>query len=101
MAYPDLETGAARRRRVYTRRQNRTWPDPGQESAESSLRIFVAGASGVLGARFVPLLVSRGHRVTGMTRTPHRLDALRAMGAKPVLCDVYDDDKLRKALRES
>jgi nucleoside-diphosphate-sugar epimerase len=61
----------------------------------------VAGASGVLGARFVPLLVGRGHSVTGMTRSPHRLDTLTALGAQPVLCDVYDEERLRRVLRES
>jgi len=38
------------------------------------VRIFLAGASGVIGARLVPLLVAGGHAVAGMTRTPGNAD---------------------------
>jgi nucleoside-diphosphate-sugar epimerase len=58
------------------------------------MRIFVAGASGVIGVRLLPLLVERGHRVAGMTRTPSKASTLRALGAEPVICDVYDADEL-------
>jgi len=54
------------------------------------MRVFVAGASGVMGLRVVPLLVQRGHEVVAMTRTPAKLDALRALGATAVCCDVFD-----------
>ena len=56
------------------------------------MRIFLAGASGVIGVRLVPLLVAAGHEVAGMTRSPAKLDGLRGLGAEPVLCDVYDAD---------
>jgi NAD(P)-dependent dehydrogenase (short-subunit alcohol dehydrogenase family) len=62
------------------------------------MRIFIAGASGVIGVRLVPLLVAAGHEVAGMTRSPEKLDGLRALGAEPVLCDVYDADGLRAAV---
>ncbi len=62
------------------------------------MRIFVAGASGVIGVRLVPLLVAAGHDVAGMTRSPAKLDRLRALGAEPVLCDVYDAEALRAAV---
>jgi nucleoside-diphosphate-sugar epimerase len=58
------------------------------------MRIFVAGASGVIGIRLVPLLVSAGHEVEAMTRSPQKAEALRALGARPVVCDVYDRDAL-------
>ena len=44
------------------------------------MRVFVAGATGVLGRELVPLLVARGHEVVGMTRTASKQDALRAWG---------------------
>lgn len=44
------------------------------------MRIFVAGASGVIGVRLVPLLVSDGHEVTGMTRSPARRRYFRSSG---------------------
>ena len=34
------------------------------------MRVFLAGASGVIGTRLVPLLIGGGHQVTGMTRVP-------------------------------
>ncbi|MBI4259172.1 MAG: NAD(P)-dependent oxidoreductase [Actinobacteria bacterium] len=54
------------------------------------MRIFLSGASGVIGRRLVPMLVERGHSVTGMTRTREKADTLRDMGAAPVVCDVLD-----------
>jgi nucleoside-diphosphate-sugar epimerase len=62
------------------------------------MRIFLAGASGVIGVRLVPLLVAGGHVVAGMTRYPERADGLRSIGAEPVVCDVYDADALRSAV---
>jgi uncharacterized protein YbjT (DUF2867 family) len=58
------------------------------------LRIFLAGASGVIGLRLVPLLIAEGHDVAGMTRSPGKGDRLRVLGAEPVVCDVYDRDAL-------
>jgi uncharacterized protein YbjT (DUF2867 family) len=62
------------------------------------MRIFLAGASGVIGVRLLPLLVAAGHEVAGMTRSPGKIDGLKALGAEPVLCDVYDADALRAAV---
>jgi 2-alkyl-3-oxoalkanoate reductase len=54
------------------------------------MRIFVAGATGAIGRRLVPLLVANGHTVIGTTRTPGKTDALRAAGASPVVLDALD-----------
>jgi nucleoside-diphosphate-sugar epimerase len=62
------------------------------------VRIFLAGASGVIGVQLVPLLVDAGHEVLGMTRTPSKLDLVRELGAEPVLCDVFDRDALISAV---
>jgi putative NADH-flavin reductase len=62
------------------------------------MRIFLAGASGVIGVRLLPLLVAAGHEVAGMTRSPGKLGGLKALGAEPILCDVYDADELRAAV---
>lgn len=63
------------------------------------MRVFVAGASGVIGSRVVPLLVAEGHQVAGMTRSPEKTEMLRGLGAEPVVCDVYDAAKLAEAVR--
>ncbi len=58
------------------------------------MRIFLAGASGVIGVRLISLLVTAGHQVAGMTRSPDKAQQLRALGAEPVVCDVYDEAAL-------
>ena len=65
------------------------------------MRIFIAGSTGVLGIRVVPLLVDEGHEVWGMTRTPSKADGLRALGAEPSVCDVYDLPALRDAVLDA
>ncbi|HTP20580.1 MAG TPA: NAD(P)H-binding protein [Solirubrobacteraceae bacterium] len=62
------------------------------------MRIFLAGASGVIGIRLLPLLMAAGHDVAGMTRSHGKIDRLKALGAEPVLCDVYDAGGLRAAV---
>jgi nucleoside-diphosphate-sugar epimerase len=62
------------------------------------MRIFVAGATGALGAQLVPLLVAAGHEVAGMTRSEGKAARLREAGAEPVVCDVYDADGLADAV---
>ena len=59
-----------------------------------TMRIFLAGATGVLGSRLVRLLTADGHAVVGMTRSPEKATVLRRAGAEPVVCDVYDRDAL-------
>ena len=62
------------------------------------MRIFVAGATGAIGRRLVPLLVANGHTVIGSTRTAGKADTLRATGATPVVLDALDRDAVREAL---
>lgn len=62
------------------------------------MRVFLAGASGVIGSRVVPLLVARGDVVAGMTRSSENTAVLRELGAEPVVCDVYDVSGLTEAV---
>ena len=62
------------------------------------MRIFVAGASGVIGVRLIPLLAEAGHVVAAMTRSPDKTPLLRELGAQPVVCDVFDADALIRAV---
>ena len=54
------------------------------------MRIFIAGATGAVGKRLVPLLGASGHEVVGTTRSAGKDGALRALGAEPVVLDVLD-----------
>jgi len=62
-------------------------------------RVFVAGATGVLGRRVVELLVSQGHAVTGVARSAARAEGLRESGAEPVEIDLFDPHAVRGAVR--
>jgi NAD(P)-dependent dehydrogenase (short-subunit alcohol dehydrogenase family) len=64
------------------------------------MRIFLAGATGVIGVRLVPLMLAEGHTVAAMTRTAEKVDGLRAAGVTPVLCDLFDRTSLIAAVKD-
>jgi uncharacterized protein YbjT (DUF2867 family) len=49
------------------------------------MKVFMAGATGVIGRRLVPQLVEAGHEVAAITRSKEKLDMLSTLGAEPVL----------------
>jgi nucleoside-diphosphate-sugar epimerase len=55
-----------------------------------SLKIFLAGAAGVIGRRLVPLLLERGYEIHGTTRSPDRARDLERWGARPIILDAFD-----------
>ncbi|GAB3658251.1 NAD(P)-dependent oxidoreductase [Actinocorallia lasiicapitis] len=63
------------------------------------MKILVAGATGVVGRSLLPLLVAAGHDVSGMTRRRDRAASIEALGAHPVIVDVLDSRRLRKAVK--
>ncbi|HEX3316649.1 MAG TPA: NAD(P)-dependent oxidoreductase [Solirubrobacteraceae bacterium] len=62
------------------------------------MKVFVAGATGALGRALVPQLVAAGHEVTGMTRSPAKAEAVRALGAQPAIADALDPDAVAEAV---
>lgn len=62
------------------------------------MKVFVAGASGVLGRPVVRQLLERGHEVTGMTRREGAAVEIRAAGAKAAVCDAFDAAGLGEAV---
>jgi nucleoside-diphosphate-sugar epimerase len=62
------------------------------------VKILVAGATGALGRKLVPLLVARGHEVVGLTRSPSKREAVRGLGATPVVADALDGDAVARAV---
>jgi nucleoside-diphosphate-sugar epimerase len=65
------------------------------------MRVFLAGATGALGAQLIPRLVANGHEVTGMTRSASKQGALRALGAGPAVADALDADAVARAVAEA
>ena len=63
------------------------------------MRVYVAGATGVIGRHVVPLLVGAGHTVGAMTRSAGNAGKLASIGAEPIVCDVFDRPALSKAVR--
>lgn len=63
------------------------------------MKIFLAGATGVIGSRLIPRLLAAGHEVAGMTRSE---ESARAMGdgVTPVVVDVFDRERLIQSVEE-
>lgn len=62
------------------------------------MKVFVAGATGVLGARLVPLLVAQGHEVHGVARGTDKAAWLRERGAEPVSVDLFDAEDVHRVV---
>src|SRR5262245_61490669 len=62
------------------------------------MRVFLAGGSGAIGKRLVPLLVAAGHSVVATTRTPAITNGLRALGARPFAVDALDRTAVMRAV---
>jgi nucleoside-diphosphate-sugar epimerase len=62
------------------------------------MKVFLAGATGVLGRATVPRLVAAGHEVTAVARGPVKAERLRAQGAVPVAVDLFDAAAVRAAV---
>jgi 2-alkyl-3-oxoalkanoate reductase len=62
------------------------------------MRILVAGATGVVGRRLIPMLVEAGHAVAGTTRSANKVDLLRSAGAEPVVADALDGSAVMAAV---
>lgn len=65
------------------------------------MRIFLAGASGVVGRLLVPLLMKAGHAVAGTTRSPAKAAEIAALGATPVVVDALNVQALTQAVAEA
>jgi 2-alkyl-3-oxoalkanoate reductase len=61
------------------------------------MRVFIAGASGVLGRRMVLQFTARGHAVIGLVRNPKAENAVKEAGGEPRHADLFDAESLAKA----
>src|SRR5262245_49338167 len=65
------------------------------------MKVFVAGASGVLGTRLVPQLIDAGHEVAGSSTSRAGADRVRRLGAEAVVLDILDREAVRRAVLEA
>ena len=65
------------------------------------MRIFLAGATGVIGSRLLPLLLADGHDVTALTRRTSDAEALHSTGAEAAVADVYDAGAIARVVRNA
>lgn len=65
------------------------------------MKIFIAGASGAIGSRLVPLLVAAGHDVTGTSRTDTGVHRIEAAGGHGVTMDGRDSASIRRAVLDA
>ncbi len=65
------------------------------------MRVFIAGGTGAIGRPLIRQLVARKHRVTATTRSAAKADALRALGAAPVVLDGLDAPAVKKAVERA
>ena len=56
------------------------------------MKIFLTGATGVVGTRARPALVVAGHDVTAVARSEEKADLVRSLGGEPVAVDLFDRD---------
>ena len=64
------------------------------------MRVFVTGATGVLGLWVVPLLVEAGEVVRGLSRSQENASTLRVIGAEPVEADLFRRESLYGAMKD-
>ena len=65
------------------------------------MRIFLAGATGVIGRQLALLLRDARHEVTGTTRDPAKTTRLQTLGITPVVVDVFDADAVARAVADA
>ncbi len=62
------------------------------------MRILVAGGSGVIGRNLIPMLVQKGHAVTGTTRSASKANLIASLGAKALILDAFDQTLVQQAV---
>ncbi|HEU0181385.1 MAG TPA: NAD(P)-dependent oxidoreductase [Agromyces mariniharenae] len=65
------------------------------------MRIFIAGGTGAVGSRLVPLFVAAGHEVTGTSRTAEGVQRIAAAGGRGVVMDGRDAASVRRAVLDA
>ncbi|RZT28564.1 nucleoside-diphosphate-sugar epimerase [Kribbella sp. VKM Ac-2569] len=65
------------------------------------MRVFVAGATGVIGRRLLPVLTSQGHEVIGLARSYGAAVEVEMLGAVVAEADALDSDALTRVVTDA
>lgn len=65
------------------------------------MKILVAGATGAIGTRLVPVLLKAGHHVIGTTRSASKAGQLQKIGADAMVLDALDPESAMKVMQNS
>ena len=65
------------------------------------MRVFIAGATGVLGRRMVRQFLERGHRVVGLARDEKGERTIQRLGGEAIVADIFDADSMAAAVGQA
>ena len=65
------------------------------------MRVFIAGATGVLGRRMVRQFVEKNHRVVGLARDEKGKQTIQRLGGEAVVGDIFDADSMAAAVKRA
>lgn len=65
------------------------------------MRVFIAGATGVLGRRMVRQFLGKGHRVVGLARDEKGRQTIQRLGGEAFVGDIFDAGSLAAAVGEA
>ncbi|WP_242214697.1 NAD(P)-dependent oxidoreductase [Bacillus cereus group sp. BfR-BA-01383] len=65
------------------------------------MKIFVAGATGVIGRSLLPMLIKEGHTLFAMIRNESQVEAMKEVGTVPVIADVFNRQAVFSVLEET
>src|ERR1051325_2756360 len=68
---------------------------------EGKMRVFIAGATGVLGRRMVRQFVEKNHRVVGLARDENGKQRIERLGGEPVIGNIFDAETLAAAVTQA
>src|SRR3954471_1541189 len=60
-----------------------------------AVKVFVAGATGLIGSRAVRLMLDAGHEVSAIARTEESANTLEEQGVNVAVADVFDPEIVR------
>ncbi|HYG79597.1 MAG TPA: NAD(P)-dependent oxidoreductase [Pyrinomonadaceae bacterium] len=65
------------------------------------MRVFIAGATGVLGRRMVRQFTEKGHSVVGLARDEKGKQTIQKLGGESVVADIFDADSTAAAVGQA